>query len=126
MPDDRSPSPAPEPAPAGEEVRRSPEAALRETEQRFAVMFRRSPLAKTWVRLPEGTFEDVNDAWVELTGIRREEAIGRTAAELGLLPEAERQRFYGQLMGTGVAEGETTLQTRRHGPRRIFTRAEQV
>jgi PAS domain S-box-containing protein len=108
--------------------RKRAEEALRESEQRFAVMFRRSPLAKSWTRLPERTLEDVSDAWVELTGIPREEAAGKTSLELGLVDagSAELRRFHEDLAARGAAEAQLTIATRAKGPRVVFVRAETV
>ena len=102
------------------------EEALRDSERRFATMFRRSPLAKAWTKLPEGTLADVNDAWVTLTGIPREEAIGRSTGELGLVGPEDRGRFHEDLVARGTAEAEVELFTRTNGTRVTFVRGELV
>jgi PAS domain S-box-containing protein len=80
------------------------EQALRESEQRYATMFHRSPLAMAWAHLPEATLADVNDAWVKLTGVPRGEAIGRTADELGLVDPEDRRRLYDEMLAHGSAQ----------------------
>ncbi|MBI5688938.1 MAG: PAS domain S-box protein [Verrucomicrobia bacterium] len=60
------------------------EESLRESEQRFATIFRKSPVAIGISRLADGRFLDVNEAFVRLYGYAREELIGHTSTELGL------------------------------------------
>lgn len=53
-----------------------------------------SPLAASVSRLRDGRLVSVNDAWLALTGLTREAAIGRTTVELGHWPdEAARQAY---------------------------------
>jgi len=64
---------------------------LRESEQRFARIFETSPVAISLQRLGDSRFVDANDAWLRMMGYRREEAIGRTGAELHLLRDSDPQ-----------------------------------
>jgi PAS domain S-box-containing protein len=59
------------------------EHAIRLSEEKFAKAFRSSPFSMTIATLHEGRFLEVNDAFEADTGFTREEAIGRTALELG-------------------------------------------
>jgi len=106
--------------------RKRAEEAIRDSELRYATMFHRSPLAKAWNKLPEGTIAEVNDAWVALTGIPREEAIGKTGVELGLVEPEPRRRFHEDVLAHGSAETELTISTRTRGARLVFTRIELV
>jgi len=64
----------------------------------FEALFMASPLAATVSRLSDGCLLAVNDAWLTLTGSRREEVIGCTTVELGHWSSAdERARFVNQL-----------------------------
>ncbi|MGA9085651.1 MAG: PAS domain S-box protein [Methanoregula sp.] len=63
------------------------EMVLRESENKFATVFRTSPVALSLVSVTEGTFLDVNDAFVKNTGYSRDEVIGRTAESLGLVAD---------------------------------------
>lgn len=59
--------------------------ALRRSEEKFAKAFLSSPAIIALVDLTkDGRFVDVNEAFELALGYRREEAIGRTATELGL------------------------------------------
>jgi PAS domain S-box-containing protein len=60
------------------------EAALRESEERFAALFRVNPAAVAITRLSDSRLVDVNRAWQEMTGYSREEAVGHTPLELNL------------------------------------------
>jgi len=64
--------------------RKRVELALRESEERFAKAFNSSPLSLTISSLVTGKLVEVNETFVAITGYSREEAIGRTTAELGV------------------------------------------
>jgi PAS domain S-box-containing protein len=60
------------------------DARLRESEARFSKAFNASPLVLTISSLETGRLLEVNDTFVNTTGFSREEALGKTTAELGL------------------------------------------
>ena len=64
--------------------RKQIDAALRESEERFAKAFNTSPFTVTISSLKTGKLIEVNDTFVNVTGFSRAEAIGRTTIELGL------------------------------------------
>src|SRR6185369_277950 len=68
------------------ESRRTTEAALRESEERFRVFFESSPDACKFVT-SDGVFIDINRAAEEMFGYRRDEVVGKTVPELGLFRE---------------------------------------
>jgi PAS domain S-box-containing protein len=68
---------------------RQREAELRKTEQRFSLAFQLSPSATAISEVGTGVHVDVNDKWVEILGHSREEAIGRTAIEMGIWANPE-------------------------------------
>ncbi len=57
---------------------------LKESEERFSKAFNSSPLAITITSLKTGKLLEVNDTFVNITGFPRDEAVGRSTAELGL------------------------------------------
>jgi len=69
--------------------RKRAEAALAESEARFAKLFQASPVALGMSTIEEGRIVDVNEGWLELFGYRRDEVIGRTNAELQLSVDPE-------------------------------------
>ena len=64
------------------------ELALRDSERKFATIFGFNAMAMALTTL-EGRYVDVNQTLCELLGFRREELLGRTSVELGVVaPEA--------------------------------------
>jgi PAS domain S-box-containing protein len=64
--------------------RKRVEAALRESEERFATAFRLAPIAMAISSIEHGRAIDVNDALLAQLGYAHEEVVGRTARELGI------------------------------------------
>ncbi|HXZ54388.1 MAG TPA: EAL domain-containing protein [Burkholderiales bacterium] len=90
------------------EVRRAEE-LLRRSEESFEKIFQASPDAIVISRLSDGRYLDVNRSWLELFGYTREEAVGRTAHDLGVWADpAERPRFVAEVRQRGsVKDFET-------------------
>ena len=65
--------------------------AEQEAQQRFERIFRRSPALMALNDTADGKFIDVNDAWLETLGYTREEVVGFSAAELGVIMEPHSQ-----------------------------------
>ncbi|GAB1538026.1 hypothetical protein NUACC21_06820 [Scytonema sp. NUACC21] len=64
--------------------RKTAEIALRESEEKFSKAFRCSPNPMTILTLKDGRYVEVNDTFLQITGFRREEVIGRTRSELNV------------------------------------------
>ncbi len=69
--------------------RKREQEALRHSEEKFAKAFRSSPNAITISTLKDGRYVDVNESFLQMTGYRREEILGRTALELGIWVKSE-------------------------------------
>jgi two-component system, cell cycle sensor histidine kinase and response regulator CckA len=96
------------------------EDALRESEDKFSIAFRLSPvcvLLSTWA---EGRIIDVNPAFCEISGYSKEEAIGRTTVELGVWGSDTRERALGVLLGGGLEQMEIALAPRSGRPRTML------
>ncbi|WP_088892737.1 sensor histidine kinase [Leptolyngbya ohadii] len=69
--------------------RKQNEYHLQQMQERFFHAFRASPLAISISRLADGCFVEVNDRHLELVDSSREELIGKTWVQLGLLQPGE-------------------------------------
>jgi PAS domain S-box-containing protein len=80
------------------------EKAVEESQQRFARIFQVSPIALGMSTVSEGRILDVNQAWLDMFGYRREDVIGRTRRELGITPEHSppREAAVQELRDTGA------------------------
>jgi PAS domain S-box-containing protein len=94
--------------------RKRMEEALRKSEERFASAFRRGPLAFMLTRTRDNRYIEVNDAFEEITGYRREDVIGKTPYDIGLwLHPEQRVELVEQAKATGYFRAiETGFRTR--------------
>jgi len=93
------------------------EVALRESEELFSTAFRSSPVGLRVATL-EGRFVEVNRTLCEQFGYAREEFIGRTAVELGLVNAAYREKMMAAVAPDGTAD-ELELHVRRRDGKTI-------
>jgi PAS domain S-box-containing protein len=77
------------------------EQALRESEEKFSQAFQYNPLPMTISRFDTGQFIDVNRRFIEVFGFTREESIGKSAIELGVLSADDRARLVEQIIKKG-------------------------
>jgi len=80
---------------------RARERALLSSQEKFSKAFLITPTTAAVSTSPDNRLIDVNNTWVRLTGYRREEAIGRTPLELGLLGEADFREINQQVEARG-------------------------
>jgi PAS domain S-box-containing protein len=79
---------------------RASEVRLRESEARFSTAFQASPVITTIARLEDARFVEVNEAFLKLNGLERDQIIGRDSKELGLWVNLEdRAKFFERLKG---------------------------
>jgi PAS domain S-box-containing protein len=69
--------------------RQRAEDALRESEERFAKAFHSNPEPVAIHRLADGTYIDVNQSFLNVTGFKREEVIGRTVDDIKIVVDQE-------------------------------------
>lgn len=93
--------------------RKQAEDALKESESFYRTLFDKSPLPLGMNTLG-GKFVDVNRRFEEITGVSRDEAVGRTPAELGLVDQSVLDAITEevQLTDTGVDHFEMTMHAR--------------
>ena len=96
--------------------RKQAETALRASEQRFATVFRASPVGICVTRLADGTFLDMNDAFSRIIGHTREEMIGRSSLVLNYWVDPEdRAKIVHALQANGSVRNWEMRFVRRDG-----------
>ncbi|AHW59594.1 PAS domain S-box-containing protein [Draconibacterium orientale] len=65
---------------------------LLQCEQKYSLLFEKSAIPTSLSRLPEGVFVDVNEAFEHEFGITKQDALGKTALELGVIPDKDGHR----------------------------------
>lgn len=82
--------------------RKRTQEALRRSEDKFSSVFQASPIAISLARFSDGTFLDINPAFVHTFGWVRRELIGRTSTDVGIWPSvSERKRWVKELTASG-------------------------
>ena len=105
---------------ATEEMLRVQLDAIAESSQKFKAVFEHSPITVALTTLPEGTFSDVNQRFIEMFGYSQEEAIGRTTVELGVwCDDSDRDRYLQQLRSNGFVHNYEAEMRRKDGE--LFT-----
>jgi PAS domain S-box-containing protein len=91
--------------------RKRTEEALRLSEEKFSKAFRSSPTFITISTIEDGTYIDVNDAFMKASGFSREELVGHSSMGLGVwVNPDERTKLIKQLQAFGsVHNFETEL-----------------
>jgi PAS domain S-box-containing protein len=92
-------------------ARRQAEAALREREEQYRILFESSPEAIILTDL-DGEILDCNAATLQIAGMSREQMVGRPFIDLGLLPEEEIPRQLEILSQLGAEEETAPYEVR--------------
>jgi PAS domain S-box-containing protein len=92
--------------------RRQAEEELRASEGRFETVFHLNPQPMAITRLSDGTFLNVNEALLKMTGMSRDEVIGKTGIELGFLTAKKRAATVAPFEGAATAEWEMSARTK--------------
>jgi PAS domain S-box-containing protein len=100
--------------------RKRAEDELKASQDRFAKAFRASPAAMAISRRRDGVLLDVNDSWVEMFGLARAEAIGRSAVRLGLIDAGTREAAIQRLERDGRLRNEELRVRTRTGQRDVL------
>ena len=108
--------------------RKQAQLALAKSQEKFALVFRHSPLWVTISTLEEGIYLDVNETFSEITGFSRQEVLGRTAVEVGVWAEPrQREKAISQIRQRGsLKDFEIDYVTREGQVRHALWSAEAV
>jgi len=68
------------------------EVGLRNSENRFSILFNHASLPAVLTRFPDHEIVDVNAAWLQLFGYTKEELIGSTSLAVGISRDAEHRK----------------------------------
>lgn len=86
------------------------EQTIRESEERFRMLFRANPAAIGMGKRDSGVLIDVNDKYCEFFGYSRDEVIGKSAIDLGLYAIAtERNQLIKEIERNGTVQNHETL-----------------
>ncbi len=95
------------------------EQRLRQSEERFARIFPLLPYPMGVTRRTDGTYLEVNPAWEAMFGYTRQEALGRSATELGVLSVQTRAQLVEAAGQTSLLEAYELPVVLRSGEQRI-------
>ncbi len=71
---------------------------LKQSERKFAAVFYRNPLPMAISDIDDGTYIDVNEAFVRESGYAKSDCLGRRSTEMGLVTLATRERIKSELL----------------------------
>lgn len=101
---------------ATEEMLRIQLDVVEESSQKFKAVFEHSPITVALTGLPEGTFTEVNQAFIDMFGYTREEALGKTTVELGVWRyDSARNSYLQQLKRDGYVHNFEAEMRRKDG-----------
>ncbi len=103
------------------------ELALRQSEEKFSKAFYSSPIFLFICELETGTFIEVNDAYCAMLGYTREEMIGHSSLELGIISPGNRLEILQHIRKTGFAKNiELKIVTKTDGVKLCLFSAETM
>jgi PAS domain S-box-containing protein len=101
--------------------RKRTEEKLRFSEEKFLTIFQRSPTPTVLLSFPQGQFVDINQAYLDLVGFEKDDLIGKTTLELGIVRDAAlRHATYDALESKGFASGEDIIHFNKNGEQRAL------
>lgn len=101
---------------------------LNKTTELFSKLFNYNPAAISITRLSDATYLELNDAFVQMTGFSKEELLGHSSAELGLVVNVEkREDVLKQIRENGSARNfEMTIRQKSGGTLETLTSVETI
>lgn len=95
-------------------IRQETETSIRESNERFSMLFEKSVFAAALSKLPEGIFTNVNEAFVRAFGYTKDEILGKRSSQLKInRDDGLRDRLAKELLNTGsIFDRELGLYTK--------------
>lgn len=93
------------------------EAALRTSRELFLTAFKRAPLLMSISTVDDGTYLEVNDMFIEVTGYPRDEVIETRSVDLGFITAGDRARLREAVRAEGRVAGMELALARKDGSR---------
>lgn len=91
------------------------EQLLRESNEKFEKIFQAAPLMVSLSSVEEGRFLEVNETAVRLCGFSRDEVIGKSSTEIGLISQMDRDRIARVLRENGTVDDIQLVLHRKDG-----------
>ncbi len=107
--------------------RKKMEASLSKSEERFRKSFKNNPAFLSIIHMKNKEILEVNDAWIEMVGYSREEAIGRTIMDVEIYDEETWTRIIEEAKLNGsVRNVEATIRNRKGEERVVLVSREVI
>jgi PAS domain S-box-containing protein len=100
-------------------IRKNMEFELKESQQRFFQLFETSPNLIAITTIEEGKFIDINENGAKILGYSKDDIIGKTTNQLGLMSVELRQKIATELKEKGSFEGKEYELTRKNGEKAV-------
>ena len=100
---------------------------LLESEERFSKAFRFNPVGIVIVRMSDNRYVEVNDAFAKMIGYTREELLGHSKVEMGIMRPEQHDKYLAPLRAGGsTVNAECTMKTKEGLVRHVLTSVEVI
>ncbi len=97
------------------------ELALAASQRKFEALFNSSEIGMLLSRFSDGMIIEVNRGFEKITGLQRDQLIGRTTVEVGMVSQGERQVWIDKLLELGTIREVIIDRKRRDGMRVVVS-----
>ena len=96
------------------------EIELEKSQEMFSKLFERNPAIVVLLRTEDGKIVQVNESWTRFTGYSKEESLGKTPMELGMLSIEEKEKYNSMLYQTKFIENFEAFILDKFGNKKYF------